>query len=194
MNITYTWDFGDGKTKETTTPEADYTYTTAGDYKISVEVKDKNGASSKSNAVSVYAGNEEPMVTIQQTGGNRSFYLPGKAVGYSVTVKDNDTAKIDNANLFVSVEYMQGFDKAGSTMGHQQGQALVSGKSLTQSLDCKTCHKEAEKSIGPAFMQVAEKYQKDPNARSYLSDKIVKGGKGVWGEVAMAPHASIATK
>ena len=76
-------------------------------------------------------------------------------------------------------------------MGHQQGQALLSGKSLTQSLDCKTCHKEADKSIGPAFKLVAEKYQKDPNARSYLSDKIVKGGKGVWGEVAMAPHASI---
>ena len=190
--ITYTWDFGNGKTKETTTPEADFSYTTPGDYKISVEVKDKNGASSKSNAVSIYAGNEEPMVTVEQTSGNRSFYMPGKAVGYSVTVKDNDTAKIDNDNLYVSVEYMQGFDKAGSTMGHQQGQALLSGKSLTQSMDCKTCHKEAEKSIGPAFKMVAEKYQKDPNARSYLSDKIVKGGKGVWGEVAMAPHASIA--
>jgi cytochrome c551/c552 len=118
--------------------------------------------------------------------------MPGKAFAYSVDVKDNDTAKIDNANLFVSVEYMEGFDKAGSTMGHQQGQALVSGKSLTQSLDCKTCHKEADKSIGPAFKLVAEKYQNDKNARNYLSDKIVKGGKGVWGEAAMAPHASIA--
>ena len=76
-DITYTWDFGDGKTKETTTPEADFSYTTPGDYKISVEVKDKNGASSKSNAVSVYAGNEEPVVTIEQTAGNRSFYMPG---------------------------------------------------------------------------------------------------------------------
>ena len=116
----------------------------------------------KAECASVYAGNEEPVVSIQQTTGNKSFYLPGKSFGYAVSVKDNDTAKMDEANLFVSVDYMQGFDKAGSTMGHQQGQALVSGKSLTQSLDCKTCHKEAEKSIGPAFMQVAEKYQKDP--------------------------------
>jgi cytochrome c551/c552 len=190
--ITYVWDFGDGKTKETTTPETDFTYNTPGDYKIIVEAKDKKGASSKSNAVAIYAGNEEPVVSIQQTGGNRSFYMPGKAFSYTVDVKDNDTAKIDNANLFVSVEYVEGFDKAGSTMGHQQAQALVSGKSLTQSLDCKTCHKEADKSIGPAFNLVAEKYQNDKNARTYLSDKIMKGGKGVWGEASMAPHASIA--
>lgn len=190
--MTYVWDFGDGKTKETKTPEVDYTYNTLGDYKISVEIKDSKGASAKSNTTSVYAGNEEPFVSVQQTSGNRSFYIPGKAFGYSVTVKDSDTAAIDNANLFVSVEYMQGFDKAASTMGHQQGQALVSGKSLTQSLDCKGCHKEAEKSIGPSFLQVAEKYQQDRNARNYLSEKIIKGGKGVWGETAMAPHASLA--
>ena len=86
---------------------------------------------------------------------------------------------------------MEGFDKAGSEIGHQQGQALVSGKSLTQSLDCKGCHKEAEKSIGPSFLQVAEKYGKYPNAMNYLSQKITKGSQGVWGEVAMAPHGTL---
>lgn len=189
--LTYTWNFGDGKTKETTTPEAEYTYNMTGDYKISVIVKDEKGDSTISNTVLLYAGNEEPIVSIQQTAGNRSFYLPGKSIGYAVDVKDNDTAKIDGANLYVSVEYMEGFDKAGSKMGHQQGQALVSGKSLTQSLDCKGCHKETEKSIGPAFLQVAEKYGKDPNAMNYLSQKIIKGSKGVWGEVAMAPHSTL---
>jgi cytochrome c551/c552 len=190
--LTYVWDFGDGKTKETKTPEVEYTYNSIGDFKISVEITDNKGASAKSHAAFVYAGNEEPKVNVQQTSGNRSFYIPGKSFAYTVDVKDSDTAAIDNNNLFVSVEYMQGFDKAASTMGHQQGQALVSGKSLTQSLDCKACHKEAEKSIGPSFLQVAEKYQKDPNARNYLSEKIIKGGKGVWGETAMAPHASLA--
>jgi len=190
--LKYVWSFGDGKTKETTTPGVEYTYSAMGDYAISVEVKDKEGASSKSSLVPVYAGNEEPVVNIQQTSGNRSFYLPGKPFGYAVSVKDNDTAKMDEANLFVSVDYLQGFDKAGATMGHQQGKALVSGKSLTQSLDCKTCHKEAEKSIGPAFIQVAEKYHSDPKAMAYLSEKIIKGGKGVWGEASMAPHATMA--
>ena len=44
---------------------------------------------------------------------NKSFYLPGKPINYSVSVTDkDDTAKIDPANLFVSVDYVRGFDKA----------------------------------------------------------------------------------
>ncbi|GAC1483915.1 MAG: hypothetical protein NVS1B13_08730 [Flavisolibacter sp.] len=189
--LTYHWDLGNGVKKETTSAELEYTYSIAGDYKISVEVKDEQGASSKSGEVSVYAGNEEPKVSIQLTSGNKSFYLPGKPVKYFVDVKDNDTAKIDPANLFVSTDYLQGFSKEAIAMGHQQGQAEVSGKSLTQTMDCKSCHKEKEKSIGPAFILVAQKYQKDPNASNYLSQKIMKGGSGVWGEVAMSAHPNI---
>jgi hypothetical protein len=40
-------------------------------------------------------------------------------------------------------------------------------------------------------MQVAEKYAKDPTAGTYLSQKIVKGGSGVWGETAMAAHPNL---
>jgi len=191
-NLTYTWNIGDGTTKETTVPELDYTYIKAGDYKISVDVKDNQGGIAKSETASIYAGNEEPVVSIRLTGGNKSFYLPGKPVNYAVDVKDNDTSKIDPANLYVSVDYVEGFDKASSPVGHQQGQATVSGKSLMLSLDCKSCHKEAEVSVGPAFLKVAQKYQKDPNAMTYLSQKIIKGGSGVWGQVAMAAHPTLA--
>ncbi|HWB28639.1 MAG TPA: ThuA domain-containing protein [Chitinophagaceae bacterium] len=188
--LTYTWDLGNGTTKETNEPQLDYTYTAAGDYKISVEVKDNQGASEKSDAVSVYAGNEIPVVNISLQGSNKSFYLPGQPVKYSVTVTDkDDTSKIDPANLFVSVDYIQGYDKASVTAGG--GEANIAGKVLTQTLDCKSCHKEADKSIGPAFMLVSQKYAKDPNAMTYLSQKIMKGGSGVWGDVAMAAHPNI---
>ena len=157
--IKYTWDFGDGTKKETTTPEIEYTYSKVGDFNITVEAKDSHGASSKSDQSPVYAGNEAPVVSISLTGGNKSFYLPGVPVKYSVQVKDaHDSSAIDPSNLFVSVEYVQGFDKASASMGHQQGSATISGKNLMLSLDCKTCHKEADKSIGPSFLQVAEKY------------------------------------
>lgn len=189
--LTYLWNFGDGTTKETSTPEIDHTYTNPGDYKITLEVKDNDGASSKQDIANVYAGNEEPVVAIQLTSGNRSFYLPGRAFTYDIAVKDNDTAKADPANFYVSTEYVAGYDKASSTLGHQQGQAAVSGRSLTQTLDCKSCHKETEKSVGPAFIQVAQKYKGDQGAISYLSKKIISGGKGVWGETAMAAHPNL---
>lgn len=92
--------------------------------------------------------NETPEVNIALTSGNRSFYLPGMPLNYKVTVSDkSDTAKFDPANLYVSVDYIEGFDKAASNMGHQQGEATVSGKNIMLSLDCKSCHKEAETSV-----------------------------------------------
>ncbi|MEO5682455.1 MAG: ThuA domain-containing protein [Chitinophagaceae bacterium] len=190
--IKYKWNFGNGTVKETDSPAAAYTYTKAGDFKISVEVLDEKGDSAVSAAVPVYAGNEAPAVSITLTSGNKSFYMPGVPVQYIVTVNDkHDTAKIDPASMFVSVDYAEGFDKAGATLGHQQGMANISGKSVMLSLDCKACHKEADKSIGPSFLQVAQKYAKDPNAVSYLTQKIIKGGAGVWGEVAMAAHPNL---
>ncbi len=190
--ITYTWDLGNGSTKETTVPELDYTYTTSGDFKISVVAKDASGASAKSNVKYIYAGNAAPLVAIDLSSGNKSFYLPGVPVKYNVSVTDpHDTSAIDKANLFISVDYVEGFDKAGTAMGHQQGQANIEGKNLILSLDCKSCHKENDKSVGPAYTLVAQKYLNDRNAISHLTEKITKGGSGVWGEVAMPAHPNL---
>lgn len=186
--LTYSWDFGNGTKKQTDGPEADITYTNAGDYKITVEVKDAKGGTTKSEELSVYAGNDEPKVSVQLTGANKSFYLPGKPFNYTVSVSDNGTSKMDPANMYVSVDYVEGYDQVRTAQGHQRGSATISGKSLMLSLDCKSCHKEVEKSVGPGYTMVAEKYRKDPNATSYLTQKIIKGGAGVWGEVAMPAH------
>ena len=191
--MTYSWDLGNGETKQTTEPELSYTYTKSGDYNISVVASDDQGAKGKSENVAVYAGNSEPVVAIALKGGNKSFYLPGMPVGYQVSVKDNDTTAIDPANLYVAVDYLQGYDKTAVPTGHQQGQAAVTGRQLTQTLDCKSCHKEADKSIGPAFLLVSQKYQNDPKAANYLSQKIIKGGSGVWGDVAMSAHPNLSS-
>jgi glucose/arabinose dehydrogenase/cytochrome c551/c552 len=192
--ISYVWTLGSQK-KTTTSPQLDYTFNTAGDYAISVEVKDEQGASAKSDAINVYAGNATPEVKIQLTGGNKSFYLPGVPVKYAVSVKDNDTSKIDLKNLFVTYDYKKDFVEDKNPEGHAEEAAPnVSGKMLTQTLDCKNCHKEDEKSVGPAFMLVSKKYATNPKAHDYLSQKIRNGGAGVWGEVAMAAHPDISQK
>ena len=59
------------------------------------------------------------------------------------------------------------------------------------SLDCKGCHKVDEKSVGPAFTAVSQRYQKDPKAPDYLAQKVIKGGSGAWGQVAMAAHPDL---
>lgn len=190
--ITYKWDLGNGTKKETTTPSLEFTYTTAGDYKVTVQAIDAAGDSVTAKPVEVYAGNETPQINILITG-NKTFYFPGKPLTYRIAINDKgDTSKtIDPASLFVSVDYIQGYDMASVPQGHQQNVAMVSGKNIMLSLDCKSCHKEAEKSIGPSFLQISEKYAKDPNALTYLSQKIIKGGGGVWGDVQMAAHPNL---
>ena len=191
--ITYIWDLGNGTTRETSSPQLDFTYNAIGDYRVSVEVRDSQGASAKSNAMGLYAGNEAPVVSIEITGGNKSFFLEGEPLKYRVIVTDaSDTARFDPENLFVSVDYAEGgYDKAATTQGHQQGEVNIIGKGLVMSLDCKSCHKESEKSIGPSYTQIAQKYQKDPAAMNYLTAKILKGSQGVWGETQMPAHPTL---
>ncbi len=190
--ITYFWDLGNGETKETKEPKITYTYSDAGDYKVAVEVKDDKGAAIKSAATAVVAGNARPEINIDLSGGNSSFFIAGTPVNYQVSVTDPDgNGTIDESNVFVSVDYMEGMDEVNMSLGHQQVSAAVTGKALTQSMDCKTCHKEADASIGPTYLAIAEKYKDDKGALAYLQKKIVEGGTGVWGEVMMPAHPNV---
>ncbi len=193
--MTYIWDLGNGETKETKDPSLSYNYADAGEYKLSVEVKDGKGAIATSETVSVVAGNSRPIVEIDLKGGNSSFYMPGLPVNYEVSVSDPDgNEELDPSKIFVSVDYMEGMDEVNLSLGHKEVSASAAGMALTQSMDCKACHKPAEASIGPTYQQVADKYIKDDKALSYLQEKIVAGGNGVWGEVTMPAHPNITSE
>ncbi len=189
-DLTYVWKLGNGITKQTNVPSLVYTFEKAGDYAVSVEVKDKHDAFVESKKLYIYAGNSEPIVNIE-IKGNRSFYFPGKNIGYTVTISDTEGGDIDTSNLFVAAGYSKRSAMSGVSAGHTIFTDVMTGKNLTQVLDCKSCHKENEKSIGPAFMEVAKKYEKDPAAVNYLVQKILKGGGGVWGVTAMAAHPDL---
>jgi len=192
--ITYTWHFGTALKSSGNVNSTSFTFTKSGEYNIYVEAKDSKGAVTKSEVLKVYAGNEEPVVTVKNESSN-NFYFPGIPVPYSVLINDKEDGStekggIDTKSIFVKVDYLSSPDKA-QVMGHQIITAAMEGKNLAATLDCKACHKEAEKSIGPAYTQVAAKYEKDPKAKAYLTNKIIKGGSGVWGEVAMSAHPDL---
>lgn len=65
------------------------------------------------------------------------------------------------------------------------------GLALVAQSDCLTCHKVDEKIIGPTYRDVANKYENTDANVKMLAEKIIKGGKGNWGEVMMTPHAGI---
>jgi len=57
--------------------------------------------------------------------------------------------------------------------------------------DCLTCHKINEKLTGPAYKEVAAKYEPTDANIEMLAKKIIEGGSGNWGPVAMTPHAGL---
>ena len=65
------------------------------------------------------------------------------------------------------------------------------GESLVKASDCKTCHHLTNKIIGPAHTDVAKKYEFTTANVTYLAEKIMKGGTGVWGQIPMTAHSDI---
>lgn len=53
---------------------------------------------------------------------------------------------------------------------------------------CVACHAVDKKMVGPAYREVAAKYQGQAGAAAMLAEKVRKGGTGVWGAVPMMPH------
>jgi cytochrome c len=68
---------------------------------------------------------------------------------------------------------------------------LQQGKDLVAKSDCLSCHRLDIKLVGPAYKDVAAKYP--PNEANYtlLTQKVINGGSGVWGQTAMAAHPAI---
>jgi cytochrome c len=65
--------------------------------------------------------------------------------------------------------------------------AATASEKIAIRAGCMTCHAATKKVIGPAYRDIAIKYKGKPNAVAMLSERIRKGGKGVWGEIPMAP-------
>lgn len=79
-------------------------------------------------------------------------------------------------------------NKGGTNIDTAQN---ISGSQMIASNDCLTCHKINEKSFGPSYQQIANKYEDNQGNVENLSDRIIKGGKGLWGQNAMTPHPNL---
>ena len=71
------------------------------------------------------------------------------------------------------------------------GGLLAKGAKLIAGSTCLGCHKEKEKLVGPAYAAVAAKYPATEANIAMLSNKIIQGGKGHWGEVPMTPNPGV---
>jgi len=105
--------------------------------------------------------------------------------GTDSTTASNKTAVATNSDATL--------DTTASHNGTEKtaGVSNDPGAKLIASLDCSTCHKEQEKLIGPAFVEVAKKYTSSDAVIDTLASKIIKGGSGNWGTTPMTAHPNL---
>lgn len=67
--------------------------------------------------------------------------------------------------------------------------SLEAGLALIEGNDCRTCHQNDTKVIGPSYKEVAEKYSEEDI--DVLVSHIIDGSVGIWGEIPMTPHLDL---
>jgi cytochrome c len=107
-----------------------------------------------------------------------------KSGGTDSTQAANQTAKASNSDADTVVS-KTGAEPTGGAAGSKAGEGLLAAS------DCNTCHKVDTKLIGPAFQDVAAKYEATDANIETLAKKVIAGGKGNWGDIPMTPHPAL---
>ncbi|RAM65230.1 cytochrome C' [Herbaspirillum rubrisubalbicans] len=79
---------------------------------------------------------------------------------------------------------------AGSAMSTQ----AMANEQLAKSKNCMACHSVDAKIVGPAYKDVAKKYAGQKDAEAKLVKKVLEGGSGSWGAVAMPANKGQVTE
>jgi cytochrome c len=113
---------------------------------------------------------------ITACGGNSKTGSADSTAAANQTAKQSESSTDTNAN------------KTGT---ETSGAPASPGAKLLAASDCLTCHKVDIKVIGPAYQDVAAKYPATEANIDTLANKVIRGGKGNWGDVPMAAHPTI---
>jgi cytochrome c len=181
--LNYTW-YLNGEKFETTDSIFAKTINSVAQSTLKCEVSDASGNKATSEVIILNSGNDAPKIEIA-IEGNQTFYFTNTPVIYVVTIKDDKDFIGKNAMISQSI------NTPWNNPGHVQLINESIGENLIAASDCASCHKRDTISIGPSYVDIANRYKEDKVAVPYLAEKIRLGGSGNWGEGAMAAHPTI---
>ena len=82
-------------------------------------------------------------------------------------------------------------ESTSSSSSDSSTDLIAQGQTLLNASDCKTCHGVDNKIVGPAYKDVATKYDFTKANVATLANKVITGGAGNWGEIPMTAHPDI---
>jgi cytochrome c len=200
--LTYTWTItpkNGGKKQVLTGEKPTFTFKKKGEYTATLVVSDGKGGTN-AQSMDIVVGNEPPQLKFDLAGSNRTFFFPNDQIRYEVSVTDKEDGSlaagtIDAAQVAINIDYLpEGYDQIAIAQGHQfssQHARFATAQRIMEQSDCVACHKPYDKSVGPAYKDIAVRYKDQADAVKILSERVINGSAGQWGDVAMAAHPAL---
>ena len=137
--------------------------------------------------------NHAPVIEIVTPNSDMVLHA-NSLVPYSISVNDVEDGnsayeEIENQEVFLITKYLSSSAQADDYLADIEknlAPLIKMGRST-----CLTCHTANSKLIGPSFDLLARKYRTSENAMDILSENVIVGSTGVWGEEKMPPHPDL---
>lgn len=185
-DLEYRWTIDD---KTLQGKKTEYTFQEPGTYNVLLEVTDREGATGKST-IRIEAGNAPPEISFD-IEGNRSFFRDRPGLPYRINVYDEEDGEIPDEEIITRFGYLENKEDLALILGDTENLEMIrykEARKLMSGSDCQACHHREEESVGPAYLEIGQKYGSQPNAVPYLAEKIIEGGSGNWGTRPMTAH------
>ncbi len=200
--LSYRWTatrlVGDNRDSKVIANQADtsFTFNVPGAYTVELEVSDPAGRTHRTS-LPVIVGNAKPKIDfISPKDGD--FFSPGEPIEYEVVIHDleDGTSDFDEAEekdlkaiestaptrTLVEASMFASVEAANAVQTEAPGMALI------RKSDCLNCHAVNRALVGPSFLEIANKYRKQPEQVDISIQRVLQGSTGVWGKVGMLPH------
>ena len=145
----------------------------------------RTNVGSITDPVNIQTNGQWKAITTTPTAAGRS--LSAIAVDGELTLRNDESTRF--TTMFVSMPLVANANAA--VLADGESPSLSSGEKIMAKSDCRTCHNEQVKTVGPAYVSIAERYKNIPENIEKLAKKIMVGGSGVWGIAAMSAHPDL---
>ena len=112
---------------------------------------------------------------------------------YTAVALDAKLTLNNNTSTFLKTTFVKTPMIENPNKMNEEGEdeALPKGFKLIAKNDCKSCHNTYKKTIGPAYQDIARKYRATEDNISMLTQKVINGGTGIWGNQIMNAHPNV---
>src|SRR3954469_3379940 len=131
------------------------------------------------------------MQTVGKVSGNKSGFKSRVLIGCSLFIPFllmGCHNKPEQKNTRKTSDYIKQIPGKNDSI---PAKVIEKGEVLISYSDCYTCHKVGQRSVGPAFKDIAKRYPINKVYIEMLAHKVIIGGSRSWGYATMDPHPNL---